>query len=116
MTIRVCTFTGWVTVGPAPVAAVTFTLVRAGKIHTLSSDAADVLLGALANVCRAEGRGSAGAGNLTAKAFRHGVHSKSLTDALQSPMLHHVFVAVMTAAFITSFYVDTQSSAVAARL
>lgn len=48
------TFTGGVAVGFAPEAAVTFTFIRAGQVDTLTADAADVLLGALVHVCRAE--------------------------------------------------------------
>lgn len=40
--------------GFAPEAAVTFTFIRAGQVDTLTADAADVLLGALVHVCRAE--------------------------------------------------------------
>lgn len=79
-------FTCWLTVGLASEAAVTFTFIRAGQVHTLSPDTTDVLLGALIHV-----------------------------DALESPMLHHVFIALTTVAFVSSFYVDAKASAVAAR-
>lgn len=80
-------FTGWMTVRLAPKTAVTFAFIGAGQVHTLASDSTDVLLGALVHIY-----------------------------ALKSPVLHHVFIALTTEAFVASLYVDAEAPPVAARL
>lgn len=80
-------FTSWMTMGLAPKSGVTFTFVRTRQVHALPSDPTDVLLRALVHIY-----------------------------ALKPPVLHHVFIALATVAFVASLCVDAVASAVAARL
>lgn len=80
-------FTGWMTVGFALKATVTFTFIGSRKVHTLTSYSTDVLLRALIHIY-----------------------------TLESPMLYHVFIALTTEAFVASFYVDAKTSAMTTRL
>lgn len=65
----------------------TFTFIRAWEVNTTAPDTTDVLV----------------------KAFIH-------IYTLKSTMLHHVFVAWATEAFVCSLCVDAIASAMAARL
>lgn len=65
----------------------TFTFIRTGQVHTMTPDTTDVLVKALIHIY-----------------------------TLKSTMLHHVFIAGATEAFVRSFYVDANTSAMAAWL
>lgn len=93
-----------------PEAAVAFALVGAGQVDALSSDATDVLFGALVQICTSEGTAAVKHPAATREAG-----GAELTDALGSAALHHVLVALATEAFVAAVRVDAVTSAMATR-
>lgn len=93
-----------------PEAAVAFALVGAGQVDALSSDATDVLFGALVQICTSEGTTA-----VKHPAATREVGGAELTDALGSAALHHVLVALATEAFVAAVRVDAVTSAMATR-
>lgn len=94
-----------------PESAVAFAFVGAGQVDALSSDAADVLFRALVQICTSERTVKHPAATREAR----GSDPAELTDALGSAVLHHVFVALTTEAFVASVRVDAVTSAMATR-
>lgn len=93
-----------------PEPADAFALVGAGQVDALSSDATDVLFGALVQICASEGTAAVKHPAATREAG-----GAELTDALGSAALHHVLVALATEAFVASLCVDAVTSAMATR-
>lgn len=77
-------FTGWMAVGLALEAALTFTFKRARQVHTVASESTDVRFRALVYI-----------------------------DTLETAVLDHMFVTLATVAFVASIDVDAVTSAVA---
>lgn len=99
-----------------PEPADAFALVGAGQVDALSSDATDVLFGALVQICTSEGTAAVKHPAATRRAGgAGGAGGAGLTDALGSAALHHVLVALTTEAFVASVRVDAVTSAVATR-
>lgn len=77
-------FTGWMAVGLALEATLTFTFIRAGQVHTVAPESTDVWFSALVYI-----------------------------DTLEAAVLDHMFVTLATVAFVTAFHVDAVASTVA---
>lgn len=90
-----------------------FALVGSGLVDALSPDATDVLFRALVQICASER--TAAVKHPTASRDPGGAEPAEPTDALGPAMLHHVFVALTTEAFVASLHVDAVTSAMATR-
>lgn len=77
-------FAGWMAMGLALEATLTFTFKRAGQVHAVAPQATDVRFGALVHI-----------------------------DTLEAAVLDHMFVTMATVALVTSFDVDAVTSAIA---